>query len=121
MMNRIVTFFAMIALLGFSTDRALATDVGGSANMSAIQAGVTSDRIVNFNLSGTLTIDANGTGVSTINVAASKAAVIQFNATTNKIVYKAGAGAISLGAGASLVIAGTNNLSPMFIPPGQLV
>ncbi len=108
MMNRIVTLFAIVALLGLSTDRALATDLGGSTNMSTIQASVTGDGIINLNANGTLTMDANGTGVSTISVAAGVAAVIQFNATTNTIQYKAGAGAITIGGGGSLTIAGSN-------------
>ncbi|MCH7789494.1 MAG: hypothetical protein IH940_08625 [Acidobacteria bacterium] len=91
--------FAIVALLGFSTDRALATNVGAASNMSAIQAGVTGDGIINFNVNGTLTMDANGTGVATISVAAAGAAVIQFNATTNTIQFLAGAGAITIGAG----------------------
>ncbi|MHC4798515.1 MAG: hypothetical protein ACYTF1_17915, partial [Planctomycetota bacterium] len=58
----------IVMFLGAS--EVLATNVGAGANMSAIQAGVTADGIINFDQAGTLTMDANGTGVSTITVAA---------------------------------------------------
>ena len=107
-MNRIVRFLALVAPLGFSTDRALATNVGVDSSMYTIQDAVTADGIINFEKNGTLTVNFNGTGVSTISVVAGKAAVIQFLTTTNKIFFKAGAGTITLGAGASLTIIGTN-------------
>jgi hypothetical protein len=96
----------IVMFLGAS--EVLATNVGAGANMSAIQAGVTADGIINFDQAGTLTMDANGTGVSTITVAAGVTGIINFAATANQIVFKDAAGAISLGVASSLTIQGTN-------------
>ncbi len=107
-MTRTRMLITSLLTLVLCTTQALATDVGAASNMSAIQGGVTGDGIINFDQNGTLTMNADGTAVSTISVAAGVAAVIQFNATTFTIQYKAGAGAITIGAGGSLTIAGTD-------------